>query len=112
MFKKILFSIAVLALALPATALAQVNVDQVDPYTGDFAGLINTVISWVLGVVVLLAVGLIIWGGVQMMTARGDSEKFSQAQNVVIYAIIGLIVAFVAWALVRWVLGSVLGTTV
>ncbi|SRR6056297_2139404 len=114
MFKKILYSIAVSALAFPATALAQIAVEDVEVVEESLPGLIDKAINFALGLVVLLAVGLIIYGGVKMMTSQGKSEDFKQAQNIVIYAIIGLIVAFLAWALVNWVLQELLsqgGTT-
>ncbi len=109
MFKKILLSIAVLALALPATALAQTDFSDVQPVDTPLTELIQTIINWVLGVVVLLAVGMIIYGGIQMMTSQGDPEKFSKGQSIVIYAVIGLIVALIAWSIVNWVRGSILG---
>jgi Type IV secretion system pilin len=43
------------------------------------------------------AVGMLIWGGFQIMTAGGDSKKVSQGTNTVKYAIVGfLVIVFAA----------------
>ena len=38
-------------------------------------------------------------------TSTGDSGKVTRAKNTLTYAIVGLVVAFLAYAIVFWVLG-------
>lgn len=114
MFKKILFSIAVFSLvALPMITAAQTSTGgTVDSYGAaqdlQLQSMVEKIIGWALGILVLVSVAMIIYGGFKMVTSGGDSEKFGQGQQMVLYAIIGLIVAFLAWAIVNFVLGSVL----
>lgn len=61
------------------------------------------IIKIVLSVVGLLAVVAIILGGVSFMTSTGDAMKVTRAKNTVIYGVVGLIVALLAFAIVSFV---------
>lgn len=67
--------------------------------------LVNVFLS-VLGIV---AVIVIILGGVMYVTSNGEASKVAQAKNIIQYAIIGLIVSLLAWAIVNFVVTSFLG---
>lgn len=65
---------------------------------------------------VLLAVGLIsvimlVVGGLRYVISGGDSKKVTDAKNTIMYAIIGLIIAILAYAIVNFVISAVGGTT-
>ena len=65
-----------------------------------------------LSFVSVLAVAMIIYGGLMWMTAAGSEEKAKKAQKVILMASIGLIVCTTAWfllALVVQTTQSVLG---
>jgi hypothetical protein len=66
--------------------------------------LIGKVIRAVLGLVGSLALVMFIYGGFTWMTAAGSSEKVTKGKNIIIWATIGLIVIFSAYALVKFVL--------
>lgn len=70
------------------------------------AQIINVVLS-VLGVIAVL---VIVIGGIMYATSAGDTAKVVRAKNVIQYAIIGLIISLLAWAIVNFVLGSVFGS--
>lgn len=59
---------------------------------------IISIITGVAGVVMVLL------GGFRYITAGGDSGKISNAQNTIIWAVVGLVVAAMAQILVRFVL--------
>lgn len=63
--------------------------------------------SWILGVLGLISVIMILYGGVTWMTAAGNEEKISKAKNILTYSIIGLIVILTAWIMVSFVFDSV-----
>lgn len=65
---------------------------------------INNVINIFLYVVGVLAVVMIIVGGVQYTTSAGDQAKVTKAKNTILYGIIGLAVAVLAYAIVNFVL--------
>lgn len=59
-----------------------------------------SIISWIIGV---LAVIMIIYAGFLMVTSAGDPGKVATAKNIILYAVIGLIVAISAWAIISFV---------
>ena len=66
--------------------------------------IIKNVINGLLYVVGALAVIMLVWGGIRYTTSAGNSNSVSAAKNTILYAIIGLVVAFLAYAIVNWVL--------
>ena len=59
---------------------------------------------WLIGI---LSVIMLIFGGIKYATSGGDANKVTSAKNTIMYAIIGLVVAFFAWAIVNWVITSI-----
>ena len=70
-------------------------------------GIVNTIVNVFLFLVGLLCVIMIIFGGFRYVTSSGDKQKVDSAKNTILYAIVGLIVALIAWALVNWVFQQV-----
>ena len=68
---------------------------------------VNTIINVILGVLGLVAVVIIVLGGVQYTTSTGDPAKVKKAKDTILYGIIGLIIALLAFAIVNFVLSSV-----
>ncbi len=95
---------------------AELNVQQ----TGQNCSLQNTgqtdlqsiltravnIFSLIVGVI---AVIMIIVGGLKYITSGGDSGNVSSAKNTIIYAIVGLIIVALAQFIVRFVLGTTSG---
>lgn len=69
--------------------------------------MLGTIINVVLGVVGFVAVVMIIMGGISFITSQGDAAKVTRARNTILYGVIGLIVAILAFAIVNFVLTSV-----
>lgn len=68
-------------------------------------GIVTNVINIMLFIVGLLAVVMIIYAGIRYTTAHGDKNQVESAKNTMIQAIVGLIIAIIAYALVNWVVG-------
>jgi hypothetical protein len=65
---------------------------------------------------ILYAVGIIsvimrIYGGLRYITSGGDSKKITDAKNTIMYAIIGLIIAILSYAIVNFVINAIGGET-
>lgn len=75
---------------------------------GDFSHQVTTILSWIVGLLGIVAVVVIIMGGVSYMTSAGDAGKVKKAKDTILYGIIGLIVAALAFAIVNFVIGGVL----
>lgn len=100
-----------------ATVLAQSDFGQVAPErvaaatggTGDFKELLLSIINYFLGFLGILAVLMVIYGGVMYMLAQGDSGKADKGKKIIMYAIIGIIIILLSFALINTVLGAALG---
>lgn len=71
-------------------------------------GLIETVVNVLLFVVGIISVIMIIIGGIMYATSAGDAGAVTKAKNTILYAIVGLVVAFLAYAIVNWVIVALL----
>ena len=67
---------------------------------------VNNIINVVIGVIGFVAVAFIIFGGIQYTTSAGDPGKVKKAKDTILYGIIGLVVAMLAYAIVNFVLSS------
>lgn len=67
-------------------------------------GLIKTVVNILLWAVGILSVIMIIFSGFRYITSSGDASKTKSAQSTLIYSVVGLIVAIMAWAIVNMVI--------
>ena len=56
-----------------------------------------------------LSVIMLIWGGIRYTTSAGDSSKVTAAKNTVLYAIVGLVIAILAYAIVNMVIDKFKG---
>jgi hypothetical protein len=74
---------------------------------GTINNLIATVINIFSLVVGVVAVIMIIIGGLKYITSGGDSSNITGAKNTILYAIIGLVIVALAQVIVRFVLGKV-----
>lgn len=64
---------------------------------------IETVTNVLLFLIGVVAVIMLIIGGIRYTTSNGDSSRVKAAKDTILYAIVGLIVAIMAYAIVRWV---------
>lgn len=67
-------------------------------------GLINILINFLLWTVGVLSVVMIIFSGFRYITSAGDAAKTKSAQTALTYSIVGLIVAVLAWVIVKMIL--------
>ena len=69
---------------------------------GVFKQITNTLI-YIVGVI---AVVMLVFGGIKYVISGGDAKKVTDAKNTVLYAIIGLVIAFVSYAIVTFVISA------
>ena len=70
------------------------------------AGVFNTVTNVLLFIVGAISVLMIIFGGLRYVVSGGDSSNVTAAKNTVLYAVVGLIIALLAYAVINFVLTS------
>ncbi len=85
---------------------ASTGLGQQDPRE-TVANIIRIALSF-LGIV---AVVIVLWGGVLWMTAAGNDEKVGQAKKVLFSGLIGLIIILSAFAITQFVVNQLIGAT-
>lgn len=63
-------------------------------------GSVVDILLWVVGI---LSVIMVAWSGFKYITSAGDTNKVASAKNTLIYSVVGLIVAIMAYAIVTFV---------
>ncbi len=102
---------AVMAVATPVAVMAQdatpFSIESLQTKTGlkdtDLKKAVLNTLNLVLGLLTLVAVIMVIFGGFIWLTAAGNEEKVERAKKVISAAVIGLIIVLLSWAVVIFV---------
>jgi uncharacterized membrane protein len=108
----LVFGVGTVAVAQPTFAInaiegacGSVSGNAVCDHKGDdVQPFLKTLINTLLFIIGILAVIVIIIGGIMYTLSAGDSSKVTRAKNMIIYALVGLVIAFLAYAIVNFVL--------
>lgn len=87
-----------------ACSAKDTNTNPISGGTDSLLYKITRIVSMVAGAA---AVIIIIIGGISMVTSGGDSQKFQNARNTLIFAAVGLVVIALAQALISLVVNRV-----
>jgi cytochrome bd-type quinol oxidase subunit 2 len=71
-----------------------------------FNALLRNIVNIFSAIVGIIAVIMIIVGGLRYVTSGGDSAKVSTAKNSIIYAIVGLVIVALSQLIVHFVLAQ------
>lgn len=80
-------------------AAAGCTVGKDDSISTNLTHIIDAAIT----VVGILAVLVIVIAGQRYVVSGGDSAKIKQAKDMILYAIVGLVIAILAWAIISFV---------
>ena len=67
-------------------------------------------INLMLYAIAVISVVMLIFGGFRYVISGGQKEAVTAAKNTILYAIVGLLIAIFAYSIVRFVIGTVIGT--
>lgn len=70
-------------------------------------GLLTNVINLLLFIIGIVSLIMIIVGGFKYTTSAGDSSQLSNAKDTILYAVVGLVIAIMSFAIVNWVVGRI-----
>ncbi len=73
----------------------------------EFSSVTKNIINTAIGLIGLVAVGVMILGGIKYVTSTGDPGKIKQAKDIIIYGLIGLVVVILAWTIVAFITSNV-----
>lgn len=74
--------------------------------TNKLPGVVNTIVNTLLFILAAVSVVVIIIAGITYTTSGGDATLVAKAKNTLLYAVVGLIVAIMAYAIVNYVIGK------
>lgn len=78
-----------------------------DCKSGGFTNFLQKIINLLLFLIGAIAVIVIIVAGIRYVVSGGDQGQITGAKNTILYAVVGLVVALMAFAIVNWVLFAV-----
>ena len=81
--------------------------DVPEELTGD-GGIFTTVVNILLFLIGAVSVIMLIYGGIRYTTSGGNSTAVTSAKNTIMYSVVGLVIAILAYALVNFVVAQLL----
>lgn len=95
-----------IALFVPLVASAKID----NPIgCDDIVACFDNVIEYALGLVGVLALAGIVYGGFLYITAMGNQDRIEQGKNAVFYSVIGIIVVGLAFAIIKFIFSALKG---
>ncbi|OGZ26628.1 MAG: hypothetical protein A2365_01185 [Candidatus Nealsonbacteria bacterium RIFOXYB1_FULL_40_15] len=103
--KKVILSLMLGLLILPLVAGAQAlphnpESGSIPEDSEDVFVVIESVINWLFYIILIAAVIIILWAAFVFLTAGGNADNVAKARNLILYAIVAVVVAFLAKAII------------
>lgn len=106
--KKTLILLPILALVvMPLLATAQEAPPESVATMSALLARITILVNWFFAFFLVLAVFFLLWAAFMYLTSAGDEEKVGKAKKALIWAIVALVVAFLAKGIITLVKGFV-----
>jgi len=91
---------------LAVLAAEQINLKPQGPEFGRLGeitipAIVSALIKFTLVIAAFVAFIFLIVGGIKWITSGGDKEQTAKAQSTITAALIGLVIVFAAWAIIR-----------
>lgn len=74
--------------------------------TNTFRDTLTGILNGIIGASSLVAVIFILIGGINYMTSAGDASKLQKAKSTILYAVIGLVICVLSFAIVNWAIST------
>ena len=69
--------------------------------------IVQGILNWIFGIIGIIAVIMVILGGFKLMTSTGDPGRVKKGKDTILYGIIGLVIALLAFAIVNFVINGI-----
>lgn len=91
-----------------ATAADPYGIDEISTLNlgkeGNVKNIIASIINIALGFLGVIAVIIILFAGFKWMTASGNEEQVASARKMLVQAITGLVIVFLAWIIANFII--------
>jgi hypothetical protein len=98
-------SLATVDLTMSGGASSARGADQVAALFGA-SGIFTTLSNGMLFLVGAISVIMVVIGGFRYVVSGGNTANVAAAKNTILYAVVGLVVAMLAYAIINFVIGS------
>jgi hypothetical protein len=71
-------------------------------------GIFVTIVNIFLFVIGAIAVIMLIYGGIRYTISGGEAKSVTAAKDTILYAVVGIVVAILAYAIVNFVIGGLI----
>ena len=71
-------------------------------------GLFTIIVNVALFIIGAICVLMLIYGGIKYTTSAGDEKAVTSAKNTILYAVVGIVIAILAYALVNFVISALM----
>ncbi|MDP3997021.1 MAG: hypothetical protein Q8P73_00770 [bacterium] len=109
--RTVLFAVVGLLIVGLAAAIVQFTGGALKGRTTKLPDMIFTIIKVFLALIAVIDLAAIIYGGVQYMISGGDEQQAAKGKRTVLYAVAGLIIVGLAFAIVVFTAGAIRGET-
>lgn len=101
--KKVGIGITMGVILLPFLALAQIGAQApvtgpIITTTGQINDIIGGILNWVLRIVFTVSLIMLLWSAILFLTGGASENNLAKAKTVLIYAIVGIAVAILAYS--------------
>ena len=90
-----------------APSYAECNLAKPEDDDKSLWEVVNNILNVILAVLGVATVCVIIYGGINLLISQGDPSKIKRGKDAILYGLIGLLIALLAFAIVNFVLTSV-----
>ena len=94
--------------ALAQSAPADFSLNPLGDTSGGGPELYGRMLRFFLGFTGVAALFFFIWGGLVLLTSRGNQERVKSGRDTLLWAVIGLLVAFSSYIVLRFVIQTVI----
>ena len=98
--KKILPILVLISLVFPIATLAAAVTPSLPELTGmELLEMIGTIAQYLFWILLAVSIVMIVYAGILFVTASGKTEQVEQARHIILYAVIGIVVAMLAYGI-------------
>ncbi len=90
--------------ACATASIAATDANRCEGDSTNLTKIVQTIINTITYVIGIIAVIMIILGGISYATSQGDAAKVKKGKDTILYGIIGLVIAILAYAIINFVL--------
>jgi len=104
--RKFLPILVLTVLVLPMVILAQHDLPDL-PHNVNLFVMLSQIANYLFWILLAVSIIVIVYAGILFVTASGNTEQVEKARGIILYAVIGIIVAMLAYGIRTFLLSMI-----